>query len=430
MQELSIRLGDLSARVNNSNTELEKQVNYLTRQLRKFEKDGSISVAGLQLDNSDVLEDRIARLEEELDKRQSGKIDLDLRLETVEELGFALEEKAVVHDANSTMRVGLKLARENFLTRLDGVLSGAQAGTANGDETKALLPQLETMARELGFSQNSAKILIGKLERPNDSSTSQYSRNQVISALIAGSTQMLEPVKGLEVEATKVEGSPKIILIVGSDGSGKTALAGRLAGRFNVQGKKVLLASTAPYTGTLAKEITSWAERKGIVTNLATKDSKSTGVAYKSVHKAQDQRCDVVIIDVGATANDPAGTAATIGEVAKMIGREQLYAPHEIILTYPATDTKQSSALIEALAGQVNLTGACLTKLDQAEALGPPLEELLTHQLAIKYLSLGSSEEHLTSFDPANLTAALFSDGSPPEPSSPALSISTSVLEH
>ena len=131
-------------------------------------------------------------------------------------------------------------------------------------------------------------------------------------------TEILLPVEkplGL-TEDSPASGGLRVILLVGVNGSGKTTTAGKLAARFQGQGKKVVMAAADTFRAAAIEQLAGWGVRTDTKVISGERGGDAAALAFRAIDEARADNADVLIID---TAGRLQNRAELMEELAKII---------------------------------------------------------------------------------------------------------------
>lgn len=203
-------------------------------------------------------------------------------------------------------------------------------------------------------------------------------------------------------------GQPLVVLVVGVNGVGKTTTIGKLAARFAAQGKKVLLGACDTFRAAAGEQIQIWAQRGNVDLIGGTENEKPTTVAYRAVHRAQEEGYDVLLIDTAGRLHNRANLMNELGAIIRMIDREQPGAPHESILVVDATTGQNALTQAREFNEVAKLTGVIVTKLDGSARGGIVVAIKSQLGIPLRYIGIGEKLEDLRPFSAEEFSAALF----------------------
>lgn len=202
-------------------------------------------------------------------------------------------------------------------------------------------------------------------------------------------------------------GEPKIILVVGVNGSGKTTTVAKLAKRYKEEGKRVLVAAGDTFRAAAVEQLEIWAKRLDIDLVKGRAGGDSAAVLYDAVTKARTGY-DVLIADTAGRLQAKTELMHELGKVEKICNKQLEGAPHETLLVLDATTGQ--NALDQALTFHqfTPLTGITLTKIDGTAKGGIVLAIYRKLGVPIRYLGVGEKAEDLLPFEEKLFAEALF----------------------
>ncbi len=200
---------------------------------------------------------------------------------------------------------------------------------------------------------------------------------------------------------------PFVMLIVGVNGSGKTTTIGKLAARFQRQGKKVLLAAGDTYRAAAAEQLQIWAERSGAEFVRHDEGSDPGAVAYDAVEAAIARHCDVVIVDTAGRLQTRRPLMEQLGKVQRVLGKKLPGAPHETWLVVDGTMGQNAMSQARSFNDATPLTGVVVTKLDGTAKGGMVLSIAAEMGIPVRFLGIGEQVDDLRPFEPEAFIEAL-----------------------
>src|SRR5699024_8115542 len=88
-----------------------------------------------------------------------------------------------------------------------------------------------------------------------------------------------------------------VILMVGVNGVGKTTTIGKLAHRYQAEGKKVMLAAGDTFRAGAIEQLKVWGERVGVEVMSQKEGSETDAVIYDAINTAKSKGFDILICD-------------------------------------------------------------------------------------------------------------------------------------
>jgi fused signal recognition particle receptor len=201
--------------------------------------------------------------------------------------------------------------------------------------------------------------------------------------------------------------TPRIVLVVGVNGTGKTTSIGKLAYRLQAEGLKVLLAAGDTFRAAAAEQLELWAGRAGCEIVRQAEGADPAAVLHDALSAAKARHADVVIADTAGRLHTSGGLMDELEKISRVVRRFDETAPHEVLLVLDATQGQ--NALTQAIEFQrrVGVSGLVITKLDGSAKGGIVLAIARRLGLPIRYIALGESVEDFAVFDAASFAGAL-----------------------
>ena len=200
---------------------------------------------------------------------------------------------------------------------------------------------------------------------------------------------------------------PRIIMLSGVNGSGKTTTAAKLARLFNPKGG-VLLASCDTYRDAASEQLAIWAQRAGVEIVTSQKNQDAAAVAFDAISKASAKGIPTVIVDTAGRLHTRTDLMEELKKIKRVITKLKPSGPDLNLLTIDSTLGQNSLQQARVFTGELGINGLVLTKFDGTAKGGciiPICNEL---NLPVVYLGMGEGIEDLAEFDPREFVDALF----------------------
>jgi fused signal recognition particle receptor len=202
-------------------------------------------------------------------------------------------------------------------------------------------------------------------------------------------------------------GSPKVLLLVGVNGSGKTTVAARLANMHLQAGDRPLLAAADTYRAAAGEQLASWGARLGVDTITGQPGSDPGSVVYDAAQAARARDADVLIVDTSGRMHTQRNLMGELQKISRVVAKVIEGAPHQVLLVLDATTGQNGIAQAQAFTEAVGVTGVVLAKLDSSARGGVALAVASQLGLPIRYVGLGERLSDLAAFDPESYVAGL-----------------------
>ncbi|WP_340296553.1 signal recognition particle-docking protein FtsY [Staphylococcus coagulans] len=300
-------------------------------------------------------------------------------------------------------REGLEKSRENFQNQLNNLL--AHYRKVDEDFFEALEEML--IQADVGF--NTVMELVDELrleaKRRNITETEDL-REAIVEKIVEIYQQDDDQSEVMNIE----DGRLNVILMVGVNGVGKTTTIGKLAHRYQLQGKKVMLAAGDTFRAGAIQQLEVWGERVGVDVVRQGEGSDPAAVMYDAINAAKNKGVDILICDTAGRLQNKQNLMNELEKVKRVISRSIPEAPHEVLLCLDATTGQNALAQAKAFKEVTNVTGIVLTKLDGTAKGGIVLAIRNELHIPVKYVGLGEKMDDLQPFNAESYVYGLFAD--------------------
>src|SRR2546428_1267839 len=158
--------------------------------------------------------------------------------------------------------------------------------------------------------------------------------------------------------------SPHVILRAGVSGVGKTAPAGKLAGLYGRQGKRVVLVAADTFRAAAGEQLALWGRRVGAEVVRQQAGGDPAAIAYDGVAAARARKADVVLVDTAGRLHTKSNLMDELRKGKRTLGKVMPGAPHDVWLILDATVGQNGLAQARRFHEALGVTGGILTKLD------------------------------------------------------------------
>ena len=218
--------------------------------------------------------------------------------------------------------------------------------------------------------------------------------------------EILKPVaQPLCIDGSK---KPYVILMVGVNGVGKTTTIGKLARKFQMEGKSVMLAAGDTFRAAAVEQLQVWGERNHIPVVAQSTGSDSASVIFDAMQSAAARNIDVLIADTAGRLQNKNNLMDELKKIVRVMKKYDESAPHEIMLTLDAGTGQNAISQAKLFNEAVGLTGISLTKLDGTAKGGVIFAIADQFNLPIRYIGVGEKIEDLREFNAEEFIDALF----------------------
>ena len=230
------------------------------------------------------------------------------------------------------------------------------------------------------------------------------------TALAAEIARVLKPRQGeLDLESGP---KPRIVLVIGVNGSGKTTTIGKLAALLTGAGKKVVIGAADTFRAAAIEQLQTWAQRSGAEFVSSHQGADAAGIAFDAAAKGKALGADVVLIDTAGRLQNKTELMAELQKIVRVVRKVDEDAPHETLLVLDATVGQNALSQVESFRAVCDLTGLVMTKLDGTAKGGVLVALAQRHAVPIHFIGVGERAEDLQPFDAQAFSRALV--GLPP----------------
>ena len=202
----------------------------------------------------------------------------------------------------------------------------------------------------------------------------------------------------------------RVVLLVGVNGVGKTSTAGKLAGRYRRDGKRVVLVAGDTFRAAAGEQLEQWGRRVGADVIGHQGGGDPAAVAFDGLAAAKARKADVVLIDTAGRLHTKSNLMDELRKVTRTLGKAMPGAPHEVLLVLDATVGQNGLAQARQFHEALGVTGVVLTKLDGTAKGGIVLAIAGELGLPVQYVGVGEGVDDLRTFDPESFVEALLGE--------------------
>jgi len=197
---------------------------------------------------------------------------------------------------------------------------------------------------------------------------------------------------------------PRLILLVGLQGSGKTTAAAKLARQLKSQGERVMLVAGDPYRPAAVRQLETLGERLAVPVHFE-QSIPPPELAYRAFDKAQKGGYSIVIMDTAGRSQLDDALMNELSAISKRV------TPAEVLLVVDAMTGQEAVNIAQGFRGAVSLTGLILTKMDGDARGGAAISIRSVTGVPIKFLGTGEGLDAIETFDPGRLASRILGMG-------------------
>jgi len=300
------------------------------------------------------------------------------------------------------LRDGLAKTRRAFSDQL------AKIGLSGRVVDEVLLDEIEEILIESDLGPELAGELRSALERGAFGKRLE-GEDELLARLREELIALVPPVGA----AAPVGSGPRVTLLLGVNGSGKTTTAGKLVARWSGEGRRVVVGAADTFRAAAVEQLVVWSERAGARVVKAGAGADPAAVAFDAVASAKAQGADDVLIDTAGRLHTKKPLMAELEKISRVVAREIPGAPHDSLLVLDGTTGRNAVVQARDFAAVVPVTGLVLTKLDGTARGGAAVSVGRELGIPVRYVGVGESADDLLDFDPHEFVRGLLESRAP-----------------
>ncbi len=299
------------------------------------------------------------------------------------------------------LKAGLAKTHDGFINKVERlVLRRNRVDAELLDELEELYLQADVGPRTTEELMARLRRAVGRGELRAPEEVLAFLKRQALEILEACAGRIELPQQGLGV-----------ILVVGTNGSGKTTTVAKLGRRLQREGRRVILAAADTFRAAASEQLEVWGERTGIEVISQKPGSDPAAVVYDTINAALARGLDTVIADTAGRMHTKVNLMEEMKKIRRTAAKLVPGAPHETLLVLDATTGQNAYSQMQLFHEAVGLTGLVLTKLDGTARGGVVLGLAREFPVPVKLVGIGEQVEDLQEFDPAAFVEALYAPG-------------------
>jgi len=200
---------------------------------------------------------------------------------------------------------------------------------------------------------------------------------------------------------------PKVILIAGVNGVGKTTTIGKLGKIFSTNNKQVAFGAADTFRAAAIEQLEIWSERIGAKIVKSEIGSDPASVAFKAMEFSQKNNIDCLLIDTAGRLQNKKNLMDEFKKISKVLKKIDPNSPHETLLILDATTGQSALNQVEEFQKITKISGLIMTKLDGTAKGGILLAVAKKYNLPIIAIGLGEKEDDLELFNAESYAKAL-----------------------
>ncbi len=200
---------------------------------------------------------------------------------------------------------------------------------------------------------------------------------------------------------------PRVVLMVGVNGSGKTTTAAKLAKRLKDAGESPLLVAADTFRAAAIEQLQAWAERLDVPVIAGKPDGDPAAIVFDGITAGIARGSTTVIADTAGRLHTKVHLMDELAKVVRVAGRARAGAPDEVLLVLDGTAGQNAIEQARGFTASAGVTGLVVTKLDGTAKGGAVFRVAGELHLPVKFLGVGEKATDLVPMDPRAFVEAL-----------------------
>jgi fused signal recognition particle receptor len=301
----------------------------------------------------------------------------------------------------SRLREGLSRTKQQIVEQFEEIVRGADAPEKR---TRSLdvdtLDALEELliSADLGMTASAAVIAAVKAQPRDGTSLRDLVKREIRRIFNAVDTPIA------------VANRPRVVLIVGVNGTGKTTTVGKLANLLKSQGQQPLICAADTFRAAAVEQLDIWAKRAGVDMIRAREGSDPAAVVFDAISSGKAKGRDPILVDTAGRLHTRVNLMQELEKIRRVAAREVPGAPQEVLLVLDATVGQNGVAQAREFTNVAGVNGIVLTKLDGTAKGGVAVAIASDLKLPIRYVGVGEKIDDLVPFSAEEYVDGLFEE--------------------
>jgi signal recognition particle subunit SRP54 len=296
---------------------------------------------------------------------------------------------------------------DSLSDRLGGVFDRLRGrGALSEDDVRGAM-------REVRIALLEADVALPVVRRFVDRVTEEAVGQSVLKSVTPGQ-QVVKIVNDALVEMLGSEAAdldlaatpPVVIMMVGLQGSGKTTSTAKIGKLLKEKrGKKVMMASLDVNRPAAQEQLKVLGEQAGVATLPIVPGQSPVEIATRALNAAKLQAVDVLLLDTAGRLHVDSALMDEMKAVAA------ISTPRETLLVVDSLTGQDAVNVAQAFAGEVDLTGVVLTRMDGDARGGAALSMRAVTGKPIKFAATGEKLDAIEQFQPERVAGRILGMG-------------------
>ena len=264
------------------------------------------------------------------------------------------------------------------------------------------LEELESVLISADISLDVVEKLINSVRKVKASE--QDITNVVLETLAKEIEVILRP-KEREIFVENDQ-TPKILIFIGVNGSGKTTTIGKIASQIRDE-NKILIAACDTFRAAAIDQLKSWADKSKSDFFSGNINQDPASVAFQATEKFNKEDFDYLIIDTAGRLSNNTNLVNQLIKLKNVVSKINDKTKIETILVLDGTNGSNMIKQVDIFGKELDVTSIIITKLDGTAKGGALISIANKYEIPISYIGLGEKPEDLISFSARNFSRSI-----------------------
>ena len=200
--------------------------------------------------------------------------------------------------------------------------------------------------------------------------------------------------------------TPKILIFIGVNGSGKTTTIGKIASQIRDE-NKILIAACDTFRAAAIDQLKSWADKSKSDFFSGNINQDPASVAFQATEKFNKDDFDYLIIDTAGRLSNNTNLVNQLIKLKNVVLKINDKTKIETILVLDGTNGSNMIKQVDIFGKELDVTSIIITKLDGTAKGGALISIANKYEIPISYIGLGEKPEDLISFSARNFSRSI-----------------------
>jgi fused signal recognition particle receptor len=300
------------------------------------------------------------------------------------------------------LRSGLTRTKEQIVNRFEEIVQKADAG-----EQRTRPIDVDTM-EALEEVLISADVGIPATERIVTAVRGRARHGESLRELVK--EEIRQVFDAVERPVASNGHGPRVTLIVGVNGTGKTTTIGKLANLLKEEGRQPLVCAADTFRAAAVEQLEIWARRANVDIVRAKEGSDPAAVVFDAIQSGKSRGRDPILVDTAGRLHTRVNLMNELDKIRRVAARAADGAPHEVLLVLDATVGQNGLQQAREFTAVAGVTDIVLTKLDGTAKNRVAVAIAHDLKLPIRYVGVGEGIDDLIPFSAQDYVDAIFQE--------------------